>query len=182
MAREDTPLDQETFDKVLADELGKGTDRRVAEGRAFGRGPRVPSRPRRARSSAPPRRPRPTVRGPATEGSKPGCGPPQLRSGRGSGSGRRAGWRTAVATMPAPQAPAPTGNVPEPKKGAREAPAPRARASRGHPARRTRAGRPVNVWPHLLIEEFIALLVVLAGLTIFSTVVNAPCASSRTRT
>src|SRR3970282_202134 len=34
MAREDTPLDQETFDKVLAEELGKGTDRRVAEGRA----------------------------------------------------------------------------------------------------------------------------------------------------
>ncbi|HEX9124103.1 MAG TPA: hypothetical protein VF984_12250, partial [Actinomycetota bacterium] len=34
MAREDTPLDQETFDKVLADELAKGTDRRVAEGRA----------------------------------------------------------------------------------------------------------------------------------------------------
>ena len=34
MAREDTPLDQETFDRVLADELGKGTDRRVAEGRA----------------------------------------------------------------------------------------------------------------------------------------------------
>jgi quinol-cytochrome oxidoreductase complex cytochrome b subunit len=30
------------------------------------------------------------------------------------------------------------------------------------------------VWPHLLIEEFIALLVVLAGLTIFSTIVNAP--------
>ena len=34
MAREDTPLDQETFDRVLAEELGKGTDRRVAEGRA----------------------------------------------------------------------------------------------------------------------------------------------------
>ncbi len=34
MAREDTPLDQETFDRVLADELAKGTDRRVAEGRA----------------------------------------------------------------------------------------------------------------------------------------------------
>jgi hypothetical protein len=34
MAREDTPLDQETFDKVLAEELAKGTDRRVAEGRA----------------------------------------------------------------------------------------------------------------------------------------------------
>ena len=27
-------MDQETFDRVLAEELGKGTDRRVAEGRA----------------------------------------------------------------------------------------------------------------------------------------------------
>ena len=34
MAREDVPLDQETLDRVLADELAKGTDRRVAEGRA----------------------------------------------------------------------------------------------------------------------------------------------------
>ena len=34
MAREDTPLDQETLDRVLAEELAKGTDRRVAEGRA----------------------------------------------------------------------------------------------------------------------------------------------------
>ncbi len=34
MARDDTPLDQETFDRVLAEEVGKGADRRVAEGRA----------------------------------------------------------------------------------------------------------------------------------------------------
>src|SRR5436309_1056174 len=32
--REETPMDQEVFDKALADELAKGTDRRVAEGRA----------------------------------------------------------------------------------------------------------------------------------------------------
>ena len=32
MARDDTPLDQETFDRVLAEEVGKGADRRVAEG------------------------------------------------------------------------------------------------------------------------------------------------------
>src|SRR5437870_13774514 len=34
MAREEVPMDQETFDRILAEELGKGTDRRVAEGRA----------------------------------------------------------------------------------------------------------------------------------------------------
>src|SRR5206468_1726490 len=34
VSREEVPMDQETFDRVLAEELGKGTDRRVAEGRA----------------------------------------------------------------------------------------------------------------------------------------------------
>src|SRR5207247_1117008 len=34
VAREELPQDQETFDRVLAEEQAKGTDRRVAEGRA----------------------------------------------------------------------------------------------------------------------------------------------------
>src|SRR5437870_12219101 len=34
MARDDSQLDKETFDRVLAEELAKGTDRRIAEGRA----------------------------------------------------------------------------------------------------------------------------------------------------
>ena len=32
----------------------------------------------------------------------------------------------------------------------------------------------VNVWPHLLAEEFLSFVVVLAGLLVFSTFVNAP--------
>jgi quinol-cytochrome oxidoreductase complex cytochrome b subunit len=35
-------------------------------------------------------------------------------------------------------------------------------------------GDRINVWPHLLIEEFVAMLIVLGGLVIFSTFVNAP--------
>ncbi|MFL5798677.1 MAG: hypothetical protein ACJ77A_12180, partial [Actinomycetota bacterium] len=34
MAREELPQDKETYDRVLAEELGKGTSQRVAEGRA----------------------------------------------------------------------------------------------------------------------------------------------------
>ena len=34
MARDDSQLDKETLDRVLAEELAKGTDRRIAEGRA----------------------------------------------------------------------------------------------------------------------------------------------------
>jgi quinol-cytochrome oxidoreductase complex cytochrome b subunit len=32
----------------------------------------------------------------------------------------------------------------------------------------------VNVWPHLLLEEFIAMLILFAGLLVFSTFLNAP--------
>ena len=84
--------------------------------------------------------------------------------------------------MPAPQAPAPTGNARAEEGRAREAPAARARPPEGIQRVEREQGDRINVWPHLLIEEFVALLVVLAGLTIFSTLVNAPCASSRTRT
>src|SRR5437667_918336 len=57
MAREEVPLDQETFDRVLAEELGKGTDRRVAEGRARSAAVRAYRKqhgePERARPAAP---------------------------------------------------------------------------------------------------------------------------------
>src|SRR6266699_3418345 len=39
--REETPLDQAVFDQTLAAELAKGTDRRVAEGRARSAGVRA---------------------------------------------------------------------------------------------------------------------------------------------
>src|SRR5213080_4565424 len=39
--REETPLDQGAFDKTLEAELAKGTDRRVAEGRARSAGVRA---------------------------------------------------------------------------------------------------------------------------------------------
>ena len=35
-------------------------------------------------------------------------------------------------------------------------------------------GDRVNVWPHLLIEEFVAMFILLAALTVFSTFINAP--------
>src|SRR5437667_11334608 len=59
-SREETPLDQEVFDKTLQAELGKGTDRRVAEGRARSAGVRAyrkvhgePEREAKAPAAAP---------------------------------------------------------------------------------------------------------------------------------
>jgi menaquinol-cytochrome c reductase cytochrome b/c subunit len=189
LAREEAQLDQETFDRVLAEELAKGTDRRVAEGRArraavqayraaHGEGPAVapaaaapgesaatagdgdavtgaaePAAP--AAASAPPAAPTPT---PA---AAPAAAAPVAPAG------------TTLAA--ARQAPGPTGNVPEPKRGAEEKHRLLALVPpEGIQRVEREQGDRVNVWPHLLIEEFVAMLTVTVGLVIFSTFVNAP--------
>mgnify|MGYP006269054055 CR=1 FL=1 len=162
MAREETPLDQPTFDRVLAEELAKGTDRRVAEGRARSaavRASRGGAAPAAAAAPAPS----------AAPAAAPAAGAPAA---------------AAVATAPivaaatvAPErvAPAPTGNVPSPKKGAPDKHRLLALVPpEGIQRVEREQGDRVNVWPHLLIEEFVAMLVLLAGMVIFSTFVNAP--------
>jgi hypothetical protein len=191
VAREEAELDQETLDRVLAEELAKGTDRRVAEGRAR----RAAVQAHRAKTGE-----APTAPGAAA----PAAGAPAAPSGDGgaaSGDGGAAA-PTPAAPAPAPvaarapapaeaaataapagtttlaptrQAPAPTGNVPEPKKGAEEKHRLLALVPpEGIQRVEREQGDRINVWPHLLIEEFIALLLVTVTLVIFSTFVNAP--------
>ncbi len=173
MAREDTPLDQETFDRVLADELGKGTDRRVAEGRARSAAVRAY---KAAHGEAP------ATPAPASPGSGDG---PAARPAATAPAPAAVPVAAAVATAPAAvagttlaparQAPVPTGNVPEPKKGAEEKHRLLALVPpEGIQRVEREQGDRINVWPHLLIEELIALLIMTVGLVIFSTFVNAP--------
>jgi hypothetical protein len=172
MAREDTPLDQETFDRVLAEELGKGTERRVAEGRArsagiralrakSGEGPDAAAAPAQGDGEAAP--------SPATApAARPAAAPAPAAAAAPSPGG------VAVAT-PVREAPPPTGAVPSPKKGAPDKHRLLALVPpEGIQRVEREQGDRINVWPHLLIEEFIALLVVSAGLVFFSTFVNAP--------
>jgi menaquinol-cytochrome c reductase cytochrome b/c subunit len=182
MAREDTPLDQETFDRVLAEELGKGTDRRVAEGRAraaavraqraktgegstpaaAGAAPAEPATVAEAAAPAAPAAPTPAAPAPAAPAAPPPAAAPPAAV-------------PATITAPERQAPAPTGNVPEAKKGAPEKHRLLALVPpEGIQRVEREQGDRINVWPHLLIEEFVAMLIVLAALTIFSTFVNAP--------
>jgi len=180
MAREDTPLDQETFDKVLADELAKGTDRRVAEGRArsaavrahrvkTGEGGPAPAAAAPAAPDAVPAAPAPAPAAPAA------AAPAAPAVPAAAPAAAPADAAAAVTTSPARQAPAPTGNVPEPKKGAPEKHRLLALVPpEGIQRVEREQGDRINVWPHLLIEEFVAMLIVLATLTIFSTFVNAP--------
>jgi hypothetical protein len=174
MAREDTPLDQAVFDATMQAELAKGTDRRVAEGRA--------------RSAA--------VRAyraahPEEEAAREAAAPARAPAAAGGDGGRAAPAPAAAATAAAPgavavaapptiaapvrEAPLPTGNVPEPKRGAPEKHRLLALVPpEGIQRVEREQGDRINVWPHLLIEEFVAMLVVLAALTVFSTFVNAP--------
>ena len=88
---------------------------------------------------------------------------------------RRRRGRAATLTAPAREAPLPTGNVPEPKKGAPEKHRLLALVPpEGIQRVEREQGDRINVWPHLLIEEFVAMFILLAALTIFSTFVNAP--------
>jgi menaquinol-cytochrome c reductase cytochrome b/c subunit len=189
MAREDTPLDQETFDRVLAEEIGKGTDRRVAEGRARAAGVRA----LRAKSGE---GPAPAAVAPAAAGAPgngeggasvptavaPSAAPPTAAAPRtappaaaaAAASAAPTSVGTAVAT-PVREAPAPTGNVPSPKKGAPDKHRLLALVPpEGIQRVEREQGDRINVWPHLLIEEFVAMLVMIGGLVIFSTFVNAP--------
>jgi hypothetical protein len=177
--REETPLDQETYDKVLAEQLAKGGDRRVAEGRARaaavrayraahgdGEGaPAAAAAPAPAAAAAP---------APAAATAPAAAAAPAPAA---AAAPAPAAAQVAAAVMPTPvrEAPLPTGNVPEPKRGAPEKHRLLALVPpEGIQRVEREQGDRINVWPHLLIEEFISLLVVSAGLVIFSTFVNAP--------
>jgi len=170
MARDDTPLDQETYDRVLAEELGKGADRRVAEGRARAAAVRA----ERAKSGeAPAATPAPA----APTGDGDGATIPAPAPAAAPAAAAPVPVAAAAATLTAPerQAPAPSGNVPEPKKGAPEKHRLLALVPpEGIQRVEREQGDRINVWPHLLIEEFVAMMIVLAALTIFATFVNAP--------
>jgi len=166
MAREDTPLDQETFDRTLEAELAKGTDRRVAEGRARSAAVRA-HRAKSGEGGAP---------APAAAAAAP-AEPAAPAPAEAPGAAPAAAPAAATATVAAPtrEAPAPTGNVPEPKRGAPEKHRLLALVPpEGIQRVEREQGDRINVWPHLLIEEFIALLVLSAGMVIFATFVNAP--------
>jgi hypothetical protein len=195
MARDDSALDQETFDRVLAEELGKGTDRRVAEGRAraaalraarakSGEGPAATPAPAPAAGDGVAPEPAaapaaaaggPAAAAPAAAAPAAAVAAPAAVGATAPAAAAPASVAAATLTAPERQAPAPTGNVPEPKKGAPEKHRLLALVPpEGIQRVEREQGDRINVWPHLLIEEFVAMMIVLAALTIFATFVNAP--------
>src|SRR5919201_4897363 len=178
MAREEVPLDQETFDGVLAEELGKGTDRRVAEGRARSAAVRAYRKahgePERAPRSAPAAAAAPSGDGGAVgDGGAAAPQPAGVGTPAAAAGGPSAPGGTVVA--PARIAPPPTGRPPSPKPGAPDKHRLLALVPPEGVQRVEREqGDRINVFPHLMMSELVSLLVVTALLTIFSAFVNAP--------
>jgi menaquinol-cytochrome c reductase cytochrome b/c subunit len=168
MARDDAPMDQPTFDRILQEELGKGTERRVAEGRA--RAAAIRAYRREHGEPAPrPAAPKPASATTPAAGNGDGAAAPSavpVAAAAATGGGAATALRTA---------PAPTGRAPSPKAGAEDKHRLLALvAPEGIQRVQREQGDRVNVFPHLMVEEFVAMMVVLVLLTAFSTFVDAP--------
>jgi len=177
MAKEDTPLDQGVFDSTLEAELAKGTDRRVAEGRARSaavRAFRAANPEEAAKHAAAGAKAPDAAEAPAAASAAAPAAAAAPATAGGAPAGAVAVAASAV-TVPAREAPLPTGNLPTPKKGAPDKHRLLALVPpEGIQRVEREQGDRVNVWPHLLIEEMVAMFILLAALTIFSTFINAP--------
>jgi menaquinol-cytochrome c reductase cytochrome b/c subunit len=171
MAREDTPLDQEVFDRVLKEQVDAGTDKRVAEGRARSAAVRAykAAHPEEEAAAAP--------AAAATDGNggAPAQAPAAAAAAPAAVPAQAAMVAAAPVSAPTRTAPLPTGNIPTPKKGAPEKHRLLALVPpEGIQRVEREQGDRVNVWPHLLLEEFVAMFVLSVGLVVFSTFLNAP--------
>jgi menaquinol-cytochrome c reductase cytochrome b/c subunit len=170
MAREDTPLDQEVFDRVLQEQLAAGTDKRVAEGRARSAAVRAykAAHPEEGEAA-------PAAAAPAGDGGAPAAAPAAAAAAAPAAAATATAPTATLTTAPTREAPLPTGNIPTPKKGAPDKHRLLALVPpEGIQRVEREQGDRVNVWPHLLIEEFVAMFVLSVGLIVFSTFLNAP--------
>ncbi|MEA2432879.1 MAG: menaquinol-cytochrome c reductase cytochrome b/c subunit [Actinomycetota bacterium] len=170
------PTPDEVFEQVLAEETAKGSSPAVAQARAKA------ARVRAQRGSA-----TPNVPDKATA-------PAPKREGAAAAPAAEASEAPAAEAKPAAAATATAAPAAKPAAAARPAGAPAKKAvGNGGPAVPERVQRllavvkpeaiqkverqpmdRVNVWPHLMVAEFVSLLVVLALITIFSMAVDAP--------
>lgn len=170
MAERAEELNPEGYQRILAELLGQGVSRRVAEGRArrqalleyrkeHGEPERKAAKPAAERAEAP---------SPAGAGPAPAAAP-------AAPAPAPAGVAVAAPPSAPVVAPPPTGRVPTPKPGAPDKHRLLALVPPEGVQRVEREqGDRINVFPHLMAEEFLSLLIVTAFLIVFSTFVNAP--------
>ena len=156
------PTPDEVYEQVLADEQAKGSSPAVAQSRAKA------ARVRAQKGAADPTK--------AVAAAKPaaatGAETPGATATQGAAQSAAAAKPAAAAAGPKPAAKKAVGNggpVPERVQRLLAVVKPEAiQKIERQPMDR------VNVWPHLMAAEFVALLVVLALITLFSVAVDAP--------
>jgi hypothetical protein len=178
------PTPDEVFDQVLAEETAKGSSPAVAQARAKAarvraqRGSKTPSTPSSETAPGPgakatPETPQPTKADAPAEQPAGAAVPTEQPAVQKPAAAAVAARPAARATSGAPAKKA-VGNgspsaVPERVQRLLAVVKPEAiQKVERQPMDR------VNVWPHLMVAEFVSLLVVLALLTIFSMTVDAP--------
>jgi menaquinol-cytochrome c reductase cytochrome b/c subunit len=182
------PTPDEVYDQVLAEETAKGSSPAVAQARAKA------ARVRAQRGSATPNKPDPATaaRG-GTEATPAAVSAAAPAATSDAPAPAEAQPAAAVAATAAPARPAPAAARPAAAATATRPPAAKKAVGNGQPAVPDRVQRllavvkpesiqkverqpmdRVNVWPHLMAAELIALMVVLLFLTIFSATVDAP--------
>ena len=172
MAERAEDVNKETFERVLNELLEQGVSRRVAEGRA------------RRQAMMEYRKDHPEEGGAAPTAAAPA---EQAAAAQPAGVAAPAAAPAAAAPAAAPAAmamagpaapvtaPPPTGKRPTPKPGAPDKHRLLALVPPEGVQRVERdQGDRVNVFPHLLVSEMLSLVIVTAGLIVFSTFVNAP--------
>src|SRR6478609_7720518 len=152
MTWEEVHKDMDAYQAALDVQTSSGVDRRVAEGRARRAGVRayLKAHPDEEAAHA-----------------------AQARAAAPAGAAPAAA--AAPITAAVREAPLPTGNIPTPKKGAPDKHRLLAIVPpEGIQRVEREQGDRVHTWPHLLLEEFIAMAILFAGLLVFSSLINAP--------
>src|SRR3954452_15015998 len=175
MTWEETNKDMGAYQQALDAQSSSGVDSRVAEGRARRaavRAYRNEHPDEDAAHAAEARTAAPAGGAPAATATA-AAAPAAAAAAPGNGAAAAA----AAAPMPAAvhEAPLPTGNIPTPKMGAPDKHRLLAIVPpEGIQRVEREQGDRVHTWPHLLLEEFIAMSILFAGMLIFSSLINAP--------
>ena len=185
------PTPDEVFEQVLAEETAKGSSPAVAQARAKAarvraqRGSATPNTPDKATAPAPKRDEAPAAAAPAEApaAEAPAAAPAAEAKPAATATAAPAAAKPAAAKPAAAKAAArPTGGAPTKKAVGNGGAAVPERVQRLLAVVKPEAIQKVerqpmdrvNVWPHLMAAEFVALLVMTAMVTIFSVVVDAP--------
>jgi hypothetical protein len=171
MTWEEVNKDVDAYQAALSAQTSSGVDRRVAEGRARRAGIRayLKAHPDEEAAHA----------AEARAAAPAGAAAPAAPAAPAAAAAPAVGGAVAVAAAPMTaavrEAPLPTGNIPTPKKGAPEKHRLLAIVPpEGIQRVEREQGDRVHTWPHLLLEEFIAMAILFAGLLVFSSLINAP--------